>query len=85
VTDTSNYRPGAVATLVSKLLEHFILSFISTFLGTTDNQFGFKAGHGTVLINVHFLKQTVSYLVTNGLSMHVVFLEASKALIEYYT
>jgi len=52
MTDTSNYRPVAVATVVSKLLEHFILSSISLFLGTTDNQFGFKAGHG--LINVHF-------------------------------
>jgi len=40
-TDTSNYRPVAVATVVSKLLEHFILSNISSFLGTADNQFGF--------------------------------------------
>ena len=47
MSDTSNYRPVAVATVVSKLLEHFILSNISPFLGTTDNQFGFKAGHST--------------------------------------
>jgi len=47
MSDTSNYRPVAVATVVSKLLEHFILSNISPFHGTTDNQFGFKAGHGT--------------------------------------
>ena len=47
MSDTSNYRLVAVATVVSKLLEHFILSNISPFLGTTDNQFGFKAGHST--------------------------------------
>ena len=49
MSDTSNYRPVAVATVMSKLLEHFILSLssISLFLGTTDNQFGFKAGHST--------------------------------------
>jgi len=47
MSDTSNYRPVAVATVVSKLLEDFILSNISPFLGTTDNQFGFKAGHST--------------------------------------
>jgi len=47
VSDTSNYRPVAVATVVSKLLEHFILSNISPFLGTTDNQFGFNTGHST--------------------------------------
>ena len=41
MSDTSNYRPVAVATVVSKLLEHFILSSISPFLGTTGNQFGF--------------------------------------------
>jgi len=49
MSDTSNYRPVAVATVVSKLLEHFILSSISFFLGITetDNQFGFKADHST--------------------------------------
>jgi len=46
MTDTSKYRPVAVATAVSKRHEHFILSSISTFLGTTDNHFGFKAGRG---------------------------------------
>jgi len=40
MSETSNYRPVAVATVVSKLLEHFILSGISPFLGTTDNLFG---------------------------------------------
>ena len=47
MSDTSNYRPVAVATVVSKLFEHLILSNISPLLGTTDNQFGFKAGHST--------------------------------------
>ena len=47
MSDTSNYRPVAVATVVSKLLDHYILSNISLFLGTADNQFGFMAGHST--------------------------------------
>jgi len=51
MTDTSNYRPVAVATRVSKLLEHF-LSSISPFLGTTYNQFDCKAG--IVLVNAHY-------------------------------
>jgi len=50
MSDNSNFRLVAVATVVSKLLEHFISSNISPFLGTTDNQFGFHI----VLINVHF-------------------------------
>ena len=78
MSDTSNYRPVAVATVVSKLLEHFILSNISPFLGTRDNQFGFKAGHSTDQCTF-LLKQTASYFVTHGSSVHAVFLDASKA------
>ena len=37
----------AVATVVSKLLEHFILSCVSPCLGITDNPLGFKAGLNT--------------------------------------
>ena len=78
MSDTSNYRSVAVATVVSKLLEHFILSNISPFLGITDNQFGFKAGHSTDQCTF-LLKQTASYFVTHGSSVHDVFLDASKA------
>jgi len=78
MTDTSNYRPVAIATVVSQLLEHFILSNISLFLGTTDSQFGFKAGHNTDQCT-YLLKQTASYFVTYGSSVHVVFRYASKA------
>ena len=78
MSDTSGYRPDAVATVVSKLLEHFILSNISPFLGITDNQFGFKAGHSTDQCTF-LLKQTASYFVTHGSSVHDVFLDASKA------
>ena len=78
MSDTSNYRPVAVATVMSKLLEHFILFNISLFLGTTDNQFGFKAGHSTDKCTF-LLKPTASYFVTHGSSMHAVFLDASKA------
>ena len=52
-----------VATVVSNLLEQFISSSISPFLGTTDNQFGFKADHGPDQCRF-LLKQTVSYFVT---------------------
>ena len=64
--------------MVSKLLEQFILSTISPFLETTDNQFGFKAGHGTDQCTF-LLKQSVSYFITHGSSVHAVFLDASKA------
>ena len=79
MSDTWNYRPVAVATVVSKLLEQFILSNnISPFLGTTDDQYGFKANHSTDQCTF-LLKQTASYFVTHGSSVHTVFLDASKA------
>ena len=78
MSDTSNYRLVAVATVVSKLLEHFILSSITPFLGTTDNEFGFKAGHSTAQCTF-WLKQTASNFLTHGSSVHAVFLYASKA------
>ena len=81
MSDTSNYRPVAVATVVSKLLEPLILSNICPFLGTTDttdNQLGFKAGHSTDQC-AFLLKQSASYFVTHGSSAHAVFLDASKA------
>ena len=45
--DSSNYRPITLTSVIFKLLEHFILSRIETFLHTTHNQFGFKAQHST--------------------------------------
>ena len=46
------YRPIAVATTISKLIEHFILLHIKPFLSTSDHRFGFKRGTGTVLFNL---------------------------------
>ena len=40
--DSSNYRTIVLTSVISKLLQHFILSRIETFLHTTHNQFGFK-------------------------------------------
>jgi len=46
-SDAGNYRPVSLATIISKLFQHYILYCISSFLATTDNQFGFKPKHGT--------------------------------------
>jgi len=46
-TDAGRYRPTSLATIISTLCEHYILSCISPILATADNQFGFKPKHGT--------------------------------------
>ncbi len=47
-TDKHNYRPIAISTTRSKVLELLMLHKIDSYLFTTDNQFGFKQNHGTV-------------------------------------
>jgi len=37
ISDAGNYRPASLATIISKLFEHYILSCISTRLATTDS------------------------------------------------
>ena len=61
ISDAVNYRPVSLATIISKLFEHYILSCISPLLATTDNQFGFNPKHGTDMC-IFLLKQTVSYV-----------------------
>ena len=47
INSKDNYRPIALASIVSKLMEKIILNRIEHFLITNANQFGFKKGHGT--------------------------------------
>ena len=47
LADSSDYRPIAIATIVSKLYESIILYKCEDFLNICDNQFGFKRKHST--------------------------------------
>lgn len=74
----NNYRPIALANVVSKVIEKIILNRIEENLYTHANQFGFKKNHGTDQC-IYLLKEVIDYYrVLNG-SMFVCFLDASKA------
>ena len=47
INSKDNYRPIALASVVSKVLEKIILSRLESYVDTNANQFGFKKGHGT--------------------------------------
>ena len=47
LTSVDNYRPIAIVTAISKLLELCILTRIETQLKTRDLQLGFKSNHST--------------------------------------
>ena len=45
--DVNNFKPIAIATALSKVLEQVLLSRLARYLWTADSQFGFKQSHGT--------------------------------------
>ena len=47
ICSKSNYRPIALASIVSKVLEKIIYDRIAVYLTTCSNPFGFKAKHST--------------------------------------
>ena len=78
INSKDNYRPIALASIVSKLLERIILNRIETFLTTNPNQFGFKKGHGTDQC-IYVLKEVIQLYKSLNTCISVCFLDASKA------
>ena len=78
INSKDNYRPVALASILSKVLELIILDRLSEFLYTADNQFGFKKKLGTDSC-IYVLKEIIdSYSRLSG-SVFLCFLDASKA------
>jgi hypothetical protein len=78
ITSKDNYRPIALASIVSKVIEIIILNRICEFLTTTLSQFGFKKNHGTDLC-IYALKECISSYKALNSSVFTCFLDASKA------
>ena len=77
-SDVNNYQPIALATVISKALEHILLKRCEAHLASHYLQFGFKREHSTDLCLFAF-KEIVNYYTSNGGPMYVCFLDASKA------
>ena len=58
--DVNNYRPIAIASALSKVLEQVLLARLAKYLWTADSQFGFKQAHATEMA-IFALKQTVDF------------------------
>ena len=76
LSDSNNYRPIALATIVSKILESVILIKCGEYLTSGDNQFGFKSCHSTDLC-IYALKEFIEYYKDRGTTIYVTFLDAS--------
>ena len=78
ITIQDNYRPIAVTTVLSKVLEIVLLERYSEFLVTTSNQFGFKKKHSTEMA-VYALKNVIDHYICNSSPVYVCYMDASKA------
>ena len=78
ISSSQNYRAIALASSLSKVLEHIILKKYSSFLSTSHLQFGFKSRFSMTLCT-GVLKNVVSRYIHRGSSVLGCFLDASKA------
>ena len=78
VSSKDNYRPIAITSVLSKIIEILILNRYESLLCTSDNQFGFK-NNGSTDMCVFTLKQVIDYYRNNGSPVYLCFLDASKA------
>ena len=78
ITDKDNYRPIAITSVASKILELVLLKHLSDHLNTQCNQFGFKSKHSTDMC-IFTLKQIIEFYVSKGSPVYVCYLDASKA------
>ena len=77
-SDKNNYRPLALCTALSKLLELNLLQKIEKYLYTADNQYAYKSKHSTDMA-VFVLKQVIEYYNKRSTPVYVCYLDASKA------
>ena len=77
-SDISNYRPIALATIISKVIEAILLERCKKYLKTSDNQFAYKSGHGTEM-PVHILKHVTEEYNERKTPVYACFMDMSKA------
>ncbi|XDV54494.1 hypothetical protein PO909_022775 [Leuciscus waleckii] len=75
---SDNYRPIALASVLSKVFESILLSRIVDIIPSTDNQFCFKSKHGTDMA-IYSLKEIVNTYRDKNSSVLMSFIDASKA------
>ena len=80
ISSKDNYRPIALASVISKLVEVIMLEIIEMYMNTNPNQFGFKRKHGTDLC-IYVLKEIIDFYRRLNGSVVVCFLGASKAFV----
>ena len=77
ISSSNNYRPIALPTIISKLLESILLMKCEEYLCTSANPLGFKKAHGTELC-IYNLREYIELYRKRSTTVFVTFLDASK-------
>ena len=77
-TLSSNYRPIAIATAVSKVFEQLLFNRLMNVLYSSDNQFGFKRHHSTEMC-IFSLKETIHYYRALNTPVFICFIDIKSA------
>ena len=64
INSINNYRPIALASILSKIIENIIFNRIEHQLITNPNQFGFKRGHSTDQC-IYVLKEVANLYISS--------------------
>ena len=78
ISEKDNYRPIALASASSKILETIILNCSKEILQTSDHQFGFKSAHSTDMA-IYAVKEISDYYLRNNSPVYLCYLDARKA------
>ena len=78
INSKDNYKPIAIASTLSKLLEKIMLERLTNHLLTSSHQFGFKPKHSTDAC-IYVLKEAIDIYVSQQSSVYLCFLDATKA------
>ena len=78
LTDKDNYRPIAKTSILSKVVEKYLLNCMEDKILISDHQFCFKNNHSTDLCLFVF-KEILSFYVTHGSPVFACFLDIRKA------
>ena len=78
VSDSANYRPISLATVVAKILDSVLNSYLNKHIKLHDAQFGFRTGLSTESAIIS-LKHAVKYYTDRQTPVYAVFLDLSRA------
>ena len=78
LNSSANYRPIALANILSKVLERILLNRLERYILTSDNQFGFKHKHSTDMC-IFALKEVLDNYNRQNSSVFVCLIDASQA------